>query len=82
MYAAGHELRGYLESLKQKEPVIYWDDKDHRPTLETNADWTNAGEQVFDEPVGDGGIGGSESTDLCVRDAKFLEMTGAPVAGD
>ena len=44
VYAAGHEPTGYLESLKQKNPVIYWDDKGHAPTLETEADWINAGE--------------------------------------
>ena len=82
VYAAGHEPTGYLESLKHKDPIIYWDDKGHAPTLETEADWINAGEAVFDAPIGDGGIGGSEPTDLYVRDPKFLEMTGAPIAGD
>src|SRR5450755_129094 len=82
VYAAGHEPTGYLESLKQNDPAIYWDDKGHAPKLETDADWIKAGEQVFDEPIGDGGIGGSEPTDLYVRDPKFLEMTGALVAGD
>ncbi len=82
VYAAGHEPTGYLESLKQKDPIIYWDDKGHAPTLETEADWINAGEAVFDAPIGDGGIGGSEPTDLYVRDPKFLEMTGALVARD
>ena len=80
VYAAGHEPTGYLESLKHKDPIIYWDDKGHAPTLETEADWINAGEAVFDAPIGDGGIGGSEPTDLYVRDPKFLEMTGALVA--
>lgn len=82
VYAMGHEPTGYLESLKQKDPMIYWDDKGHAPKLKTDADWINAGEAVFDAPIFDGGIGGSESTDLYVRDPKFLEMTGAPVAGD
>ncbi len=82
VYATGHEPAGYLESLKRKDPIIYWDDKGHSPALETEADWINAGEAVFDAPIGDGGIGGSEATDLYVRDPKFLEMTGALVAGD
>ena len=82
VYAAGHEPSGYLESLKHKDPTIYWDDKGHAPPLETDADWIRAGEQVFDAPIGDGGIGGSEPTDLYVRDPKFLEATGALVAED
>ena len=82
VYAAGHEPTGYLESLKHKDPIIYWDDKGHAPTLETEADWINAGEAVFDAPIGDGGVGGSEPTDLYVRDPKFLEMTGAPITRD
>jgi hypothetical protein len=82
VYAAGHEPTGYLESLKHKDPIIYWDDKGHAPRLETEADWINAGEAVFDAPISDGGIGGSESTDLYVRDSKFPEMTGALIAKD
>ena len=82
VYAAGHEPVGYLESLKQKDPIIYWDDKGHAPPLETDADWIRAGEQVFDAPIDDGGVGGSEPTDLYVRDPKFLEATGALVAED
>ncbi len=45
VYAAGHEPTGYLESLKHKDPIIYWDDKGHAPTLETDAEWINAGKQ-------------------------------------
>lgn len=82
VYAAGHEPSGYLASLKKKEPAIYWDDNGHAPALKTNADWIKAGEQVFDEPISDGGIGGSEPTDLYVRDPKFQELTGALVAAD
>ncbi len=82
VYAAGHEPTGYLESLKQKEPDNLLGRQGSCPALETNADWLSAGEQVFDEPIGDGGIGGSEPTDLYVRDPKFLEMTGALVAAD
>jgi len=82
VYAAGHEPVGYLESLKHKDPILYWDDKGHAPALETDADWINAGEAVFDAPIGEGGIAGSEPTDLYVRDGKFLEETGAPIAKD
>src|SRR5262252_8655228 len=43
VYAPGHEPPGYMEWLKRQEPVIVWDDKGHRPPLETEADWTRAG---------------------------------------
>ncbi len=82
VYAAGHEPVGYLDALKQKEPVVYWDDKGHAPRLETDADWIKAGEAVFDSPIGDGGIGGSEPNDLYVREQKFLDVTGTLVAQD
>jgi hypothetical protein len=32
--------------------VIVWDDADHRPALQTEADWIKAGEIVFDAPLG------------------------------
>ena len=82
VYAAGHEPVGYLDQLKQKDPVIYWDDKGHAPPLETDDDWIKAGEAVFDSPIGDGGIGGSEPNDLYVREREFLDVTGALVAKD
>jgi len=49
--APGHEPTGYVEGLKGQEPVIVWDDKDHRPALETQGDWIKAGEIVFDAPI-------------------------------
>jgi hypothetical protein len=82
VYAFGHEPQGYIDWLKQQEPEILWDDKDHRPLLKTEAEWIRAGELVFDVPIVHGGIGGSKSTDLYIREARYLEDTGAPVAGD
>jgi hypothetical protein len=82
VYAAGHEPPGYMEWLKQQEPEIIWDDKGHRPQLKTEEDWIKAGELVFDAPIKYGGTGGSEATDLHVRDPNFLEDTRAPVAQD
>lgn len=35
VYAPGHEPSGYLDWLKQQEPVILWDDKGHAPPLKT-----------------------------------------------
>jgi hypothetical protein len=51
VYAPGHEPPSYLDWLKQREPVIIWDDKDHAPSLRTEADWIKAGEIVFDAPI-------------------------------
>jgi len=50
VYTPGHEPPGYMDWLKQQEPVILWDDKGHAPPLKTNADWIRAGEMVFDAP--------------------------------
>jgi hypothetical protein len=47
IYAPGHEPAGYMDWLKQQEPVILWDDKGHHPPLRTEADWIRAGEMVF-----------------------------------
>jgi len=47
VYAPGKEPAGYLEWLKQQEPVSAFE-----PTsLKTETDWTNAGELVFDSPI-------------------------------
>ena len=48
VYAPGHEPPGYMNWLKQQEPVIVWDDKGHAPPLGSEADWIKAGEIVFD----------------------------------
>ncbi len=82
VYAPGREPKGYIEWLKTQEPEIVWDDKGHQPPLKTEADWIKAGELVFDAPIGYGGTGGTEPTDLYVRDSKYLQETNAPVAGD
>jgi hypothetical protein len=51
IYAPGREPAGYMEWLKKQEPVVLWDSGKRRPVLKTRADWTKAGEIVFDEPV-------------------------------
>src|SRR5271157_4038786 len=38
VYTPGHEPPGYMDWLKQKEPLIVWDDKGHAPALDTEAD--------------------------------------------
>ena len=34
------------------EPEVVWHGSDHRPALESEADWIRAGERVFDTPGG------------------------------
>ena len=51
IYAPGHEPAGYMDWLKQQEPVMVWGDAD-RPALQSEADWIKAGEIVFDAPLG------------------------------
>lgn len=51
IYAPGHEPPGYMDWLKQQEPVTVWDDAGHRPPVQTEADWIKAGEIVFDSPL-------------------------------
>ena len=51
VYVPGKEPKGYLTSLRQLAPEIVWDDKGHRPRLETEADWIKAGELVFDAAI-------------------------------
>lgn len=82
VYAPGHEPPGYLDWLKQQEPEIIWDDRGHRPKLETEADWIRAGELVFDEPTAFGGPASGERSGLYVRDPKFIADTGMPVLPD
>src|SRR5262245_50537699 len=56
VYAPGHEPPGYMESLRELEPVIVWNDAGHAPTLANEADWIAAGEIVFDAPTTYDGI--------------------------
>jgi hypothetical protein len=51
VYAPGREPPGYFEAVQQKEPVLLWDDKKVRPRLQTEADWIEAGEIVFNAPI-------------------------------
>jgi hypothetical protein len=51
IYAPGHEPPGYMDWLKKQEPQIFWDDKGHAPALQTEADWIEAGERVFESAI-------------------------------
>jgi hypothetical protein len=51
IYAPGREPAGYMEHLKQLDPVILWDGVNRGPRLDTERDYVNAGETVFSAPV-------------------------------
>ncbi|MGH9143232.1 MAG: hypothetical protein ACRD2I_19025 [Vicinamibacterales bacterium] len=50
IYAPGREPAGYLEQLAQREPEIAFDPS----RLQSDAEWAEAGEAVFDAPIGYG----------------------------
>ena len=76
VYAPGHEPAGYLEWLKQQEPVILWDDHGHAPPLQTEAEWIRAGEMVFDASRGPNRFFRIED----VRNLIWYQKTGARVS--
>lgn len=47
VYRPDREPRGYLDQLKRKEPQVLFDSS----KLKSEADWTKAGEMVFDSPI-------------------------------
>jgi hypothetical protein len=83
VYAPSHEPPGYMDGLRQKEPVVFWDDKGQAPSLKTEADWISAGEVVFGSPIGYGGLfAGFPQEALYVSEREFYSRTGTPVAAD
>jgi hypothetical protein len=82
VYALGREPVGYMEWLKQQEPVVVWDDSSQKPKLQTEADWINAGEIVFDAPIfysteNKGGYRIEDATS-----AAWFEKSGTPLTSD
>ena len=78
VYAPGHEPPGYMDWLKRQEPVIWWDDKGHRPPLRTEEDWIKAGEMVFDASPQTGGVLQFDQA----RDAEWWAQVRPPIAKD
>lgn len=77
VYAPGHEPPGYIEGLKQKDPVIIWGGDEtgaNRPPLATEADWIRAGEIVFGSPIAYGRLGSFDETEeLYLRDPAWYK---------
>ena len=71
VYAPGKEPPGYMEGLKNQEPVVVFD----ASKLKTEEDWIKAGEAVFDMPVFIQPV-----TD--VGNPVWYEKTGMPIAKD
>ena len=47
VYRPDHEPRGYMDNLKRQKPQVIFD----ASKLKSEADWTKAGELVFDAPI-------------------------------
>lgn len=82
VYAPSREPAGYMDWLRQQEPVILWDDATHKPRLETEAEWIKAGEIVLDAPTiySIENKGGFQIQD--VRRSDWYEKTSMPLAYD
>lgn len=78
VYAPGKQPPGYLEQLKQQEPVVLWDENGRRPALKTEADWIKAGESVFTDRVNNFGLATLED----VQNPAWWKYIGAPLAKD
>jgi hypothetical protein len=74
IYAPGREPAGYTEWLEQQEPALAFD----ASALHTDADWTMAGEAVFDAPLA---YGATFKLDT-VRDLSWYERRHIPVTKD
>ena len=74
VYHPDHQPEGYLEWLRSREPEIAFDPDE----LDTEEEWTAAGELVFDAPTGYNGLGQIER----LQDPEWYEETGIPVAAD
>lgn len=51
LYGPDHNPPGCGNAPRNADPVILWDDKGHRPPLNSAADWIKAGEMVFESPI-------------------------------
>src|SRR5262245_10575752 len=78
VYAPGHEPPGYMERLKEQDPIILWDDAGRVPPLKTQTDWVKAGEIVFDAATTYSSIVNPNN----VRDPAWYANVGVVLAGD
>ena len=75
VYHPDREPSGYWEWLQQREPEVAFD----QAKLQTRQDWIAAGDRIFHAPISFGPVFFGERE---LRDPKFFEETGMPVASD
>src|SRR5215467_8609481 len=80
VYRPDKEPPGYIEWLRRQKPELVFDPS----KLKDDQAWIDAGEIVFDAPITTGRLGSLETGahNLYVRDPKWFEATGTPVASD
>lgn len=76
IYAPGREPAGYIDWLKQQEPVVVF----NADRLRTEEDWRKAGELVFEAPVSFDGDPAAITDVNRARDPEWYKQTGTPIA--
>ena len=74
IYAPGHEPLDYLAWLEAQEPEVVFE----ASKLQSDAEWIEAGELVFDAPIGFG----ASFTLSQVRDRSWYDLHNVPVTND
>jgi hypothetical protein len=86
VYTPGHEPAGYWQRLHRAVPEVIWgkDDQgiEHRPPLQTEADWVRAGELVFDAAISYSAGPGFLISLANMRDPQFFATLQPPVSAD
>src|SRR6185295_17308719 len=73
VYRPDREPRGYMDQLQRKEPQIVFDSS----KLKSEADWTRAGEMVFDAPIEF--VNAAETLYSEIRGMNWFVKNGVPV---
>jgi len=73
VYRPDREPRGYMDQLQRKEPQIVFDSS----KLKSEADWTRAGEMVFDAPIEF--VDAAETLYSEIRGMNWFVKNGVPV---
>ncbi|MBB5060485.1 hypothetical protein HDF16_005221 [Granulicella aggregans] len=79
VYAPDREPAGYMDRLKQLEPIILWDGGVRHPKLDTEEDFVKAGSLVFEASVFFNGDVGPVFNLSDVRNKTWWRKSGMPV---
>jgi hypothetical protein len=82
VYAPGRGPVGYMDRLKQLDPVIVWDEGQHHPKLETEEDFIRAGALVFGASVFFSGESGLVFNLTDIRKMTWWQKSNMPVTAD